>query len=149
MAPEQFEPGRPLDARTDLYALGVILFELLTGQRPFQGNPTELQQAHLSKRPTAPSRIVASAESFDWLILRCLEKAPERRFPTVRELKEAFERIVPQTKPTAPDATKPLAPAVAGNAIRKKPMAVLLFDSSRDAAVVQEAANVFGARIGH
>jgi eukaryotic-like serine/threonine-protein kinase len=157
MSPEQCESRKDLDVRSDLYALGVILFELFTGQRPFQGNPTELLQAHLAKRPASPSRLVDAAEPFDALILRCLEKERDRRFGGVGALREAFEKAVnvassqESTRTGVLTASRKPAPAkpAAATTVRKKPMALVLFETAQDASVVQEAATSFGGKVAH
>jgi serine/threonine protein kinase/tetratricopeptide (TPR) repeat protein len=87
MAPEQLEGG-PITPSTDLYALGIILFELLTGVRPFQGDEawsTATQRLHA---PAPSPRKVRPELAPQWeaLILRCLERKPQRRFQSTREL---------------------------------------------------------------
>jgi serine/threonine-protein kinase len=96
MAPEQILGG-PIDARVDVYALGVLLHRLLTGQLPFTArNAMELARQHLEEPPPRPSRRAPLAPALDAVALRCLEKQPDRRFPSVkaflRELREAVGR---------------------------------------------------------
>jgi hypothetical protein len=82
MAPEQLEGG-PITPTTDLYALGIILFELLTGARPFQGEDdrsTATQRLHVPA--PSPRKLRPELERrWEALLLRCLERQPERRFP--------------------------------------------------------------------
>jgi eukaryotic-like serine/threonine-protein kinase len=79
MAPEQVE-GRLVDARADLYALGCILYELVTGQVPFTGTAHEVLRQHVEVRPLPPSeRAEDVPPELDALVLRLLEKAPKRR----------------------------------------------------------------------
>lgn len=79
MAPEQWE-GKPVDARTDLYALGCILFEAIAGEPPFVGKRSELYRAHLSKpAPRLSERAADIPEDLDDLVLRLLAKRPRDR----------------------------------------------------------------------
>ncbi len=90
MAPEQLLGG-PVDARIDIYALGVLLYRLLTGRLPFDGkNALTLAQQHLEEPAPRPSHRIPVAPAFDALVLRCLEKRPERRHATVEEFLEAL-----------------------------------------------------------
>ena len=92
MAPEQL-PGGPVDARIDIYALGVLLFRLLTGRLPFDGkNAITLAQQHLEEPAPRPSARIPVAPSFDAIVLRCLEKRPERRYDTVEDFLDALRR---------------------------------------------------------
>ncbi len=84
MAPEQLR-GHPVDARTDVYALGVLTFYLLTGRYPFEHNDTiELELAHLEMPAPPPSRHAVLPPGFDAAVLRCLEKRPEARYASAR-----------------------------------------------------------------
>lgn len=82
MAPEQFEAEGP-DHRADLYAMGVVLFEMFTGKRPFEtGSTTALMAAHLNTPPPAPQL----EPDLDRIILKALEKQRERRYQSAAEL---------------------------------------------------------------
>jgi serine/threonine-protein kinase len=86
MAPEQIA-GRPVDARTDVYALGLLLYELLTGQPAFHAdNLVELEELQLFAPPPRAGDLVAVPPAFDAAIARCLEKSPDARYPSVAEL---------------------------------------------------------------
>ena len=92
MAPEQIR-GEPLDARTDLYGLGVLLYQLVTGQPPFQGTTqVELEEQHLhAPVPRASERAPVPA-GVDAVVARCLEKRREDRYPDVDAALEALRR---------------------------------------------------------
>ena len=95
MSPEQIR-GKPLDGRSDIYALGVLAFELFTGQLPFagksaqetmiarlRGSPAELRDV----RPELPAKLEA-------VIQRCLAIDPAERYQSMEELAHAFESMV-------------------------------------------------------
>lgn len=88
-SPEQISPkkfGKP-DERTDMYQLGVIFYELLTGRTPFEGDDlVEVSTAIVTEEPAPPSSINPEAEITDRIILKCLEKKKEDRYQNVKEL---------------------------------------------------------------
>ncbi len=93
MAPEQAR-GEVVDARADIYALGCILFEALTGRPPFldEGGKSVLMQ-HIEDPPSPPSRFAPLAQRFDGLLLRMLAKAPRDRLGYVEDIATALEAL--------------------------------------------------------
>ena len=96
-APEQVSPadfGRT-DARTDLYQLGVLFYELVTGSLPFGGDSVvEVGNAIVREIPPLPSEYNPEAEPVEKIVLKCLEKDPKDRFQTAAELLDALARYL-------------------------------------------------------
>ncbi|MCM3875683.1 MAG: protein kinase [Thermoanaerobaculia bacterium] len=111
MSPEQVQ-GRPVDHRTDIFSLGVILYEMASGRRPFQGDSSaELISSILRDAPRPVDEIRAGLPApLGGLIGRCLEKDRGRRYATARELAVDLGHL--QRDPTSP--TKPAAAAPIG-----------------------------------
>ncbi len=96
VAPELFEENRRADAGSDLYSLGVLLFEMVTGQLPFWAeNQIALVSMHMNKQPPSPRSIVPTlSPQVERVILKALEKKPEQRYASATALAEAFCRAV-------------------------------------------------------
>ena len=94
MAPEQLE-GKPADSRTDIWALGCLLYEMATGQRPFNGDTqASLISSIMAAAPEPPSRVQAlTPKRLDDLVGRCLEREPARRWQTAKDVATEIESL--------------------------------------------------------
>ena len=94
--PPELIDGREVDHRADIYSLGVLAYEMLTGEVPFPGTLFQVLNAHLKKDPLAPS-VAASRDdipvALDRLVLRCLVKDPQQRYQAVAEVLEDLKKI--------------------------------------------------------
>ncbi|MEP7067896.1 MAG: response regulator [Usitatibacter sp.] len=119
MAPEQFS-GQAMDARTDIYQAGALVYHLVTGKAPFAGARDELMHRIAQERPTDPSSMVDKlAWQLDWVIQRALSKDPADRFGTPREfmdglrlgMQDSIGSPLPLPAPAPVIEKKALAPA--------------------------------------
>jgi Tol biopolymer transport system component/predicted Ser/Thr protein kinase len=94
VSPEQAE-GRPVDARSDVFSFGALLYELVTGQRAFHGNSAVGTLASVLHQDPPPIRSIDSSlpEELERIVARCLRKDPERRFQTMADLKVALDEL--------------------------------------------------------
>jgi serine/threonine-protein kinase len=115
LSPEQAR-GAPVDQTSDLYSVGVVLYELLTGQVPFTGDtPLEIAMKHLSEPPKPPSELRPEVpHDLDLVVLRALAKDPADRYHTAEQMDADLERVLnglPVGDETASAATAVLAGA--------------------------------------
>jgi beta-lactam-binding protein with PASTA domain/tRNA A-37 threonylcarbamoyl transferase component Bud32 len=94
LSPEQAR-GAPVTASSDLYSVGILLYEMLTGKVPFTGDSAiEIAMKHLNDYPKPPSKIRPEiAEELDHVVLRALAKAPEERYQSAEEFAEDLQRV--------------------------------------------------------
>ncbi|MFJ2276373.1 protein kinase [Streptomyces sp. NPDC087866] len=110
LSPEQ-ALGRGVDARSDLYSVGIMLFQLLTGRIPFDADsPLAIAYAHVQEEPVAPSTINRSlTPAMDALVARALKKNPNERFPSAAAMQDEIARVLSASGHTG-------APVIVGNA---------------------------------
>jgi len=112
MSPEQIR-GEDPGPVSDIFSLGIVLYECVTGSKPFTGlNDVALTHAIIRKRPVRPRRLNPRiSRRLSGIIMKCLRKKPHRRFSTMDDLASALQRTLPRR---APDTARVLARLVAG-----------------------------------
>lgn len=129
LSPEQAS-GKGVDERADLYALGCVLYEMLTGEVPFRAEtPVATMYRHVNEDPPPPSSVSNVRPELEDIVMRCLEKEPRRRFASAAELESALLAVLltssGDTQPLVPvggsdDETRPIAPAPTRSAGRHR-----------------------------
>jgi non-specific serine/threonine protein kinase len=122
MAPEQLR-GEEVDARTDIYELGVVLYEMATGRRPFDAKfPTALSADILHKPLVSPARLkLGLSPKLEHAILKCLEREPENRYQSAQELAVELRRMTESSESSARE--------LAGDVPTAKSLAVLYLEN--------------------
>ena len=113
LSPEQAR-GAPVDQRSDVYSVGIVLYEMLTGKVPFTGDtPLEIAMKHLSAIPKPPSQVRRDVpHDLDLVVLRALAKDPDERYQTAEEMDDDLARVargLSVASETADAATQVLA----------------------------------------
>ncbi len=137
MAPEQFIGGT-LDQRVDIYALGAVLYELLTGTRVFKASSIDaLREKIIAQEPTPPSKLNNNLNrNFDHIIARALHKSPEARYQSVRELALDVMQAGKSELNWSKTANMPNALPV-GNMLARLKKTVWLFNGLRTDEIVE------------
>ncbi|RKG67565.1 serine/threonine-protein kinase PknK [Corallococcus exercitus] len=137
MAPEQCLDAREAGTAADIYALGVLLFELLTGAPPFHGSADEVREGHVSRRPPRVSECARVPVALDAVVARCLAKEPAERYASADDVLAAFE---------AACAQGPALPGVVGAKDARPAQTLTTFAGARPVAVLglRTAASVEG-----
>jgi tetratricopeptide (TPR) repeat protein/tRNA A-37 threonylcarbamoyl transferase component Bud32 len=111
MAPEQMQ-GRPLTQAADVYALGVVMYEMLTGWRPLSGSPMPVAARPVEETPAALRTLAPELdERWESVILRCIERDPEARFANAAEVSKALRG---EPSPTATRVARRAPPSTTG-----------------------------------
>ncbi len=114
MSPEQAE-GKKIDARSDIFSFGAVLYEMITGRKPFAGDSqVAILSKVLNEEPAAPRTFITGlSPDVERTILRCLRKDPARRFQTMADLKVALDDLIIDSSaavPTLPPVSRPAQP---------------------------------------
>ncbi len=132
MSPEQMVDVKLTDTRGDVWALGLILYEFVTGIVPFEAEAfTTVVTKVLLTHPDPPSHLnPAVPAEFDAIVMRCLEKQPERRYPTARELMVALEPFVRAIAATSHSVVETSSASIPVSSLAPRmPMAETLADA--------------------
>ncbi|MEI8157836.1 MAG: protein kinase [Burkholderiales bacterium] len=128
MSPEQFM-GQPVDGRSDIFSCGVILYQFLTGEKPFTGNSTTIMFKVLHEEPLAPSLLnVALPAAFDQVVKKAMAKNPDERYQSAQEFAQAIKTTlsapgasIASGAPADPDRTELSLPLVPPTAVARTP----------------------------
>jgi serine/threonine-protein kinase len=131
LSPEQAR-GAPVTAASDLYSVGIVLYEMLTGKVPFTGDsPIEIAMKHLNDPPRPPSRIRPEIPAeLDAVVLRVLAKEPEDRYQSAEEFSEDLTRVEAGL-PVSPETTEAATAILSGGAITGATEVLQADDSTR------------------
>ena len=117
MAPEQASADPQMDGRVDIYAIGVMGYEMLSGFTPFHGlNPQQTLAAHVTREPTPlGTQRAGLSPSLEAVIMRCLAKRPADRYQTADELVAALEPLATPSGGMTPTGTQPVKAVATGD----------------------------------
>ncbi|AGP38841.1 serine/threonine-protein kinase PknK [Sorangium cellulosum] len=144
MAPEQSAGRADLDARADIYAMGVILYELFAGRPPFWGPRAVVLEDHRSRRPPRLSARAAVPRAIEEVVHRCLAKERGERFASATELRAALERALGDEL-TASEHGGPRSVAGA----ERRAVGLLFFEGAADRMAVQRRVRALGGELAH
>jgi serine/threonine protein kinase/Tol biopolymer transport system component len=107
MSPEQIE-GKEADARSDIFALGAVLYEMATGKRPFEGKSQISMASSILEKDPEPIRVLKplTPTAFEHVVTTCLQKNPDERFQTAHDIKLELQWITADRSASAPPASR-------------------------------------------
>ncbi|WP_437618346.1 protein kinase domain-containing protein [Sorangium sp. So ce1151] len=144
IAPEQSAGRADLDARADIYAMGVILYELFAGRPPFWGPRAAVLEDHKSRRPPRLSSRVAVSQAIEEVVHRCLAKERGERFASATELRAALERALgDELAPSEREGPRSEAGA------ERRAVGLLFFEGAADRMAVQRRIRALGGELAH
>ena len=107
MSPEQIQ-GQPLDRRSDVFSAGVLLYQLLTGRKPFEGTQWALAKKIIQDDPLWPSALAGVPQEYDRVLVRAMAKSPDARYPSAKRFANALRRISQGKQPEDFEETVPM-----------------------------------------
>jgi serine/threonine-protein kinase len=113
MSPEQIQ-GQTIDRRTDIFSAGIVFYQFLTGQKPFEGNGWALAKKIVQDDPVWPSSLVQIPPEIDRVVARALAKQLEHRYQSARSFADALKRIAEGKPPEDPNEVLHKSPSAPG-----------------------------------
>jgi len=110
MSPEQIQ-GQPLDQRTDIFSAGVLLYQLLTGKKPFEGTQWALAKKIIQDDPIWPSALAGVPQAYDRVLARAMAKSPDARYSSAKRFANALRRMQQGKQPEDFEETVPIPDA--------------------------------------
>lgn len=157
MAPEQCEGSPLVDERADIYAIGVILFEMLAGRPPFWGPPAVVQGSHRSRRPPRLSAITEVSSAVEDVVRKCLAKDRRDRYGSAWDLRRALLSAASE-RPSEPSfllgapssrrvSGRLVAPLASGHERRR--VALVCFETQAETTLIHRRLLFLGGQLAH
>ncbi|NUQ74670.1 MAG: protein kinase [Polyangiaceae bacterium] len=157
MSPEQCDEHPTIDARSDIYAMGILIYEMVAGRPPFWGSAALVRQSHRARRPQRPSALALVPPAVEEVILRCLAKDPNDRFASAAELREALEQAFDERSshpyeilgapPSVPPSSEGPPPSSATR--ERRYVSLVAFESNAEVMIIERRLLLLGGQLAH